>query len=608
MAFPAQFLDELRARLRLSDVIARRVKLARRGREFVGLCPFHSEKTPSFTVNDDKGFFHCFGCGAHGDVIGFTMQGAHLSFPDAVAQLAAECGLEVPVATPEEREREQRRAGQLEVMEAACAFYERMLRAPEGDAARAYLAGRGLTDETVARFRLGFAPGGNRLGAELASAEMPEALLAECGLVRRRDEGGSYDFFRGRVVFPIADHRGRVIAFGGRIMGDGEPKYLNSPDTPLFDKRRTLYGLATALPAAREKGRVIVAEGYMDVIALAQAGLAEAVAPLGTALTEGHLHMLWRLAAEPVLCFDGDGAGARAAVRAAERALPLLAPERSLSFVTLPSGEDPDSLVRAQGPAAIERLVDGARPLAEVVWATQVEGRDLGTPERLAGLEQRLDDLASTIADRKVQFRYRAHFRNRLRELGGWQRRGGGRAAPAAGAAGESPLRRGFGRAALERGREEALLAAIVNHPALVDEHAETLAMVEIRDPARAGLFRDAVAACGDEPDIDSERLKNQIMERGSGEALEALLAADIFVHAGFARLDAAPEDARAGFRDLLAHSLRQVREEEVRLACDNFVNDPSDENWRKVEALQAEAAAEADGMAFAAEQEQQRY
>ena len=606
MAFPPQFLDELRARIRLSDLIGRRVKLTRRGREFVGLCPFHSEKTPSFTVSDDKGFFHCFGCGAHGDVIGFTMQGAHLSFPDAVAQLAAEAGLEVPVATPEEREREQRRAGLLEATEAACGFYERMLRSAEGDAARAYLAGRGLTDETISRFRLGFAPGGNRLGAELTSSKMPESLLAEAGLVRRRDDGGSYDFFRGRVIFPITDHRGRVVAFGGRIIGDGEPKYLNSPDTPLFDKRRTLYGLATARSAAHEKDRVIVTEGYMDVIALAQAGLAEAVAPLGTALTESHLHMLWRLAAEPVLCFDGDHAGARAAVRAAERALPLLVPERSLTFVTLPTGEDPDSLVRVHGPAAIERLVADARTLAEVIWTTQVEGRDLGTPERLAGLEQRLDDLVSSIADRKVQFRYRAHFRNQLRDLTGWRRRDGSAAASGAGA--PSALRRGSGKAALDRRREQVLLATIINHPALIDEHAEMLAMVEIGDPARAGLFRNAVAACGDDPDIDSERLKNQIIERGNGEALGALLGADIFVHAAFARIDAELDDARAGFREVLAHSLKRMREEEVRLACDNFVNDPSDENWRKMEALQAETVAGSDGVMFPAEHERQRY
>ena len=598
MAFPAQFLDELRARLRLSDLIARSVKLTRRGREFVGLCPFHSEKTPSFTVNDDKGFFHCFGCGAHGDVIGFTMQSAHLSFPDAVSQLAGECGLEVPVATPEEREREQRRAGQFEVMEAACAFYERMLGAPEGDAARAYLAGRGLADETVARFRLGFAPGGNRLGAELTSAEMPESLLAECGLVRRRDEGGSYDFFRSRVIFPISDHRGRVIAFGGRIIGDGEPKYLNSPDTPLFDKRRTLYGLATARPAAREKGRVIVTEGYMDVIALAQAGIAETVAPLGTALTEGHLHMLWRLADEPVLCFDGDNAGAGAAVRAAERALPLLAPEKSLLFAKLPDGEDPDSLVRAGGSAAIEKLVAGARKLDEVLWTSQVEGRDLGKPERLAGLEQRLEDLASTIADRKVQFRYRAHFRRRIRELTSWWRQVGKGAAPV----NQSQLDKDSAKKVGDM-PERALLAVIINHPTLVDEHAEMLAMVEIRDPARADLFRDVVAACGDDPDIDSERLKNQIKEHGNGEALEALLTEKTFLHAGFARVDAAPEDVKAGFRGALARLLREVHEQEVKLACDNFVDDPSEESWQNlVETLKVSAAAEADGMALAAE------
>ena len=602
MAFPPQFLDELRARIRLSDLIGRRVKLTKRGREFVGLCPFHSEKTPSFTINDDKGFFHCFGCGAHGDVIGFTMQGAHLSFPDAVAQLAAEAGLEVPVATPEEHAREQRRAGLLEAMEAACGFYQRMLRSAEGDAARAYLAGRGLTDETISRFRLGFAPGGNRLGAELTSAEMPESLLAEAGLVRRRDDGGSYDFFRSRVIFPITDHRGRVVAFGGRIIGDGEPKYLNSPDTPLFDKRRTLYGLATARSAAHEKGRIIVTEGYMDVIALAQAGLAEAVAPLGTALTESHLHMLWRLADEPVLCFDGDHAGAGAVVRAAERALPLLAPDKSLLFAKLPDGEDPDSLVRAGGPAAIEKLVAGARPLDEVLWTAQLEGRDYSKPHRVAGLKKRLNYLVATIADRKVQSGYRDLFWNRFRKFTVSQRqtRSGRHAAP--GAVEGSQLNKDSAKKVGDM-PERALLAVIINHPMLIDEHIEMLARVEIRDPARADLFYDAVAAYGENPDIDSERLKNQINERGSGEALEALLSKDTFLHAGFARVDAAPEDARAGFRDALARLLREVHEQAVKLACDNFVNGPSEKTWQNlVETLKVPTVAEAGSMAFAAE------
>ncbi|MDE0335400.1 MAG: DNA primase, partial [Defluviicoccus sp.] len=350
MAIAPDFLDEIRARVGLGDVIARHVSLRRAGRELTGLCPFHNEKTPSFTVSEEKGFFHCFGCGAHGDVIGFVMRQEGLSFPEAVERLAGEAGLEVPKATPEEREAAKRAATLHEVMERACRFFEDELRGPRGVDARSYLARRGIDEETRARFRLGYAPDSKTaLRNAVMDAAHSEALLVEAGLLIRPDSGTPYDRFRGRVIFPIADRRGRVIAFGGRILGEGKPKYLNSPDTPLFSKGRVLYGMATAREAAHRNARVIVTEGYTDVIALNRAGFAESVAPLGTALTETHLHALWRMAPEPVLCFDGDDAGKRAAYRAAERAVPLLEPGRSLQFVTLPAGQDPDSVLAEGG-------------------------------------------------------------------------------------------------------------------------------------------------------------------------------------------------------------------------------------------------------------------
>ena len=539
MAFPPQFLDEIRARVGLSDIVSRTVKLTRRGREYTGLCPFHNEKTPSFTVNNEKSFFHCFGCGSHGDVITYIMQTEGLSFLEAVEKLAGEAGLEVPVATPEDRAREARRAGLLDVMEAACQHYERALRSPAGRAGLEYLKRRGLSEETIARFRLGYAPPGNALKTAIMSNEMPEALLLEGGLLRRPDDGRpAYDFFRERVIFPIADARGRVIAFGGRTMGDGEPKYINSPDTPLFDKRRTLYGLHVARRAAHDAGRVIVTEGYMDVIALAQAGFAEAVAPLGTALTESHLHMLWKLAAEPVLCFDGDKAGLRAAGRAAERALPLLEPERSLRFVTLPPGEDPDSLVSAQGAAAMEALIGRAAPLDAVIWALETEGRDVDTPERLAGLEKRLDDRALSIADRKVQFQYQALFREKMRELsrrqrearygqrGAGGRAAGGRARPgfgarpgavARGSGGGGPgaaLRPQAMPSVLRRRHEQALLAVVINHPSILEVFAEDLAMVNLSDPKLDRLRQEILRVYAGLPDLDLGGLKDHLMKQ----------------------------------------------------------------------------------------------
>jgi DNA primase len=612
MAFPPQFLDEIRARVTLSDVIGRTVKLVRKGREYSGLCPFHAEKTPSFTVNNEKNFYHCFGCGAHGDAFGYLIQKDGVPFLEAVERLAAEAGLAVPKATAEDRRKAERRAGLLDATEAACAFYERTLHGPDGRRALEYLKGRGLTDETIRRFRLGFAPAGNSLKTAIQSDEMPEALLLEAGLIRRPDDGRSpYDFFRDRVIFPILDGRGRVIAFGGRTMGDGEPKYLNSPDTPLFDKRATLYGLSEARRAAHDKDRVLVVEGYMDVIALSQAGLREAVAPLGTALTESHLRALWKLAPEPVLCFDGDSAGLRAAGRAAERALPLLEPEKSLRFVTLPPGEDPDSLVSAQGTQAMEELIGRAAPLDAVIWSLETEGHTFDTPERLAGLEKRLDGRALSIEDRSVQFRYRAAFRDRLRALadaarpkrafapGAGRGQGRGRAGNRGGRGQTDPgqyggqahaLQARTGPAVLRRRLEQVLLAVVVNHPEILDMFAEDLAMVNFSDPKLDNLRQEILKLCADVPDLDSGGLKTHLEQGGSADALKSLLGSDVYVHARFARPDAREEDARSGFLEVLSRHLEPRRKAELEEARHVYVNDPTEENWERFEKLKLDA------------------
>src|SRR6185437_10125059 len=431
MAFPPRFLDELRQRVSLAEIVGRRVKLIRRGREFTGLCPFHNEKTPSFSVVEEKGFYHCFGCGAHGDVIGFTMQTENLSFLEAVEQLARRAGLDVPQETHEERERAAREATLQGAVDAACAFFEKTLQGPEGRAARAYLEGRGLDDATIRRFRLGFAPESRDKLKRALGGSIPESLLLEAGLLRKPEGGGdSYDYFRNRVIFPIGDRRGRSIAFGGRVMDDGQPKYLNSPETPLFQKGRNLYGWALARVAAAKDESAIVVEGYTDVIALHRAGFTTAVAPLGTALTEAQIEELWRMAPEPVLCFDGDSAGQRAASRALARALPILKPGLSLRFAILPPSEDPDSLILHHGPPAMRELLDRAQPLAEVLWRLETV-HPTDTPERRAALEKRLDSQVRLIADRSVQEHYRNFFRERLAEMFG-ARRGpvGGRSMP----------------------------------------------------------------------------------------------------------------------------------------------------------------------------------
>src|SRR6266851_2603535 len=423
MAFPPGFLDELRSRIPLGDLVGRRVRLTRRGREQAGLCPFHNEKTPSFYVVEDKGFFHCFGCGAHGDAIGFVMRADNLDFIEAVERLAGEAGIAVPQQTSQERERAQRQKTLLEALAATADFYEAQLWSPTGSRAREYLARRGLDDETIRRFRLGWAPEDRQALRRALGAEYPEALLQEAGLQRLPEDGGSpYDYFRGRVIFPIGDRAGRTIAFGGRTLGDDQPKYLNSPDTPLFEKGRVLYAWAQARAnlgrAPEGAAGVIVVEGYMDVIALHHAGFGGAVAPLGTALTEMQLHELWRLSPEPVLCFDGDSAGQRAALRALFRALPLLTPGHSLRFAALPPGEDPDSLVRGAGPTAVAEVLAAARPLSEMLWQAELDARPIDTPERRADLEHRLMAQAGLIADRTVQNEYRRFLRDRLFQLG----------------------------------------------------------------------------------------------------------------------------------------------------------------------------------------------
>ncbi|HTI82395.1 MAG TPA: DNA primase, partial [Acetobacteraceae bacterium] len=333
MPLPSSFLDELRARTPLAAVIGRRVRLARSGRQLKGCCPFHNEKTPSFYVYED-GQYHCFGCGAHGDAISFVMQSEGAGFMEAVERLSAEAGMEVPKPSPEAAEAERRRLDLGAVLEAALIAFQRRLFLPEGRQALAYLIGRGLSEETIRRFALGWSgEGRGALAADLARDGVTADQLVDAGLMRRDDETSrTSDLFFNRVMFPIRDRRGRVISFGGRTLGDGQPKYVNGPETALFSKRRTLYGLDLAREAVRGGAALLVVEGYMDVIALAQAGIGGAVAPLGTALTEEQLEELWRLSPAPILCFDGDSAGSRAAARAAELALPMLAPDRSLKL------------------------------------------------------------------------------------------------------------------------------------------------------------------------------------------------------------------------------------------------------------------------------------
>lgn len=415
MALPPGFLDDLRARTPLAPLIGRKTRLLRNGRQWKGCCPFHNEKTPSFYVYDDH--FHCFGCGAHGDAITFLMRSEGAAFPEAVERLAAEAGMEVPKPTPQAAARERRARDLHGVLAAAEAAFRRRLHQPEGRAALDYLRRRGLTDETIARFGLGWSgEGRGALAAELKAEGIEVAQLIEAGLMKPRDPGGpgagAVDLYFNRVMFPIRDRRSRVISFGGRVLGDGQPKYVNGPETELFRKRRSLYGLDLAREGAFRGAAVVVVEGYMDVIALQQAGFAGAVAPLGTALTADQLQALWEFFPGPIICFDGDSAGERAARHAANVSLPELDALRTLKFISLPQGEDPDSFVRSRGKREFHTLIEGAATLEGFLFEQYVRANDSNSAFGKAKILRSIDDDCRSVKDKIMSGELRSSLRN----------------------------------------------------------------------------------------------------------------------------------------------------------------------------------------------------
>jgi DNA primase len=498
MSLPPDFLDDLRARVGLASVVGRRVKLTRAGRELKGCCPFHNEKTPSFYVNEDKGFYHCFGCGAHGDAIRFVMEQDGLPFMDAVKALAAEVGLSVPDMRRDDPEREKR-AGLYDLMEAAGDWCRAQLQAVGGADARAYLDRRAVPPALQAQFGLGFAPDSRdalskAMAAKFATLE-PQQML-EAGLVGEA-EGRRFDRFRGRLMFPIHDSRGRPVGFGGRALGDVEPKYLNSPEGPVFHKGQLLYNYHRAAPAARKAGRLLVVEGYMDVVGLAGAGVLEAVAPLGTALTEEQMQLAWKLVPEPVLAFDGDGAGMRAGLRAATRALPLIGPGRSLAFVALPKGQDPDDLARSGGKAAIEALLAASVPLERFLFEQEMASAPTDTPERRSALKARLKALANEITAPEVRRDYLSTWLDRADSLFRPARapRAEGRFEPGPGRRGKqgwqplTPGARPETRAAAGAPTEihvAMLLKLLSERPDIAERHIEGLAELPLASPALA--------------------------------------------------------------------------------------------------------------------------
>jgi DNA primase len=616
MRFTPQFLDELRARLPVSEVVGRRVKLRKQGREFIGLSPFNREKSPSFTVNDQKGFFHDFSSGKHGDIFGFVMETEGVAFPEAVERLAQMAGLPLPKVSHEDEQRDARRKTLHDVIELAAKFFETTLSGRTGAKARGYLADRGLDPATQVKFRLGYATNERfALKEHLGSHGIPVEDMVEAGLLVSGDDIPlPFDRFRDRVMFPITDLRGRVIAFGGRALEkDAQAKYLNSPETPLFHKGATLYNIATARQAAHDGAQIIVVEGYVDVIAMVTAGFAATVAPLGTALTEDQLALLWKMADEPVLCFDGDKAGLRAAYRAVELAMPRLKPGKSLKFALLPEGQDPDDLVRSAGREAVAEVIGAARPLAGMLWARETEGHSFDSPERRAALEARINEVTSGIADDSVRKYYRQDFSARLsqffapaqsqrgnfqrgqgqnygqpwRERGNsnWQPRNGAPQRPATGGKNtpyvvvsqqlaSGPLHRGH-RTSVPR-REALILQAALNYPWLLHDHLEEFASLEFRHPDAEKLKSALVDIAAHAAAADAETVRAELAGRGLTEVMGRIDASITTQSVWGARPDAAPEDVLVTWQQLVAlhrqwHSLtRELKDAEQALGQDS--------------------------------------
>lgn len=553
MKFSDSFLDEIRARLPVSQVVSRRVPLKRAGREWKGLSPFNKEKTPSFTVNDQKGFYHCFSSGKHGDVFTFVMETEGLSFPEAVERLAGEAGLELPKPDPQFERTAKERLGLFDALEAAARLFEEALVAHDGRDALHYAERRGLSHGTLKEFRIGFAPNAKEaLKTALLKKGFTEAQALDAGLIIKPDDGRpTYDRFRNRLTIPILDTKSRVIAFGARTLDAGaEPKYLNSPETRLFDKGSTIFNFARARKSAFDRGEVIVVEGYMDVIALHQAGFANTVATLGTAFTERQMELLWQLAPEPIVCFDGDRAGEAAAARAIDRMLPNLREGHSFRFAFLPEGSDPDDLVRTKGARAFAECLASARPLIDVLWLRELKTHAIDTPERRAAFEERLERLLADIGNARVRDHYRREVKNRLFAL--WREKGARRGKPPADTASRPAGRSGPAPVPSSYGFATVIILALVNHPWLLDRFADEVANIEIRDKKLAALLQTVTRTIFEDTELTPERLAERIGASSQGKLFAALWRDSAFKRVAFLQPESPEAEVEEQFADLI--------------------------------------------------------
>ena len=518
MAVPPEFIEDLRQRVPLSDVVGRRVKLIRKGRRHSGLCPFHAEKTPSFSVVDDDGFYHCFGCGVHGDAISFLREMDGLEFMEAVERLAEMAGLAVPRTVPQDPAASRQRKAALDILEETTLFFEAALRRDDGRDATRYLKQRGLDSAIVKTYRIGYSP---RMGLRAALKDKgfsDEDMLA-AGVIRKSDRDGSlYDYFRDRVMFPIENRQGKVIAFGARALGDAQPKYLNSGEGPTFSKKAVLYGWVQAREGLRRNLPLVVAEGYMDVIAIHHSGAAAAVAPLGTALTPEQIALLWKLHDEPVLCFDGDAAGQRAQTRALERILPLLEPGRSARLAVLPEGKDPDDLIAASGPEGFRKVIGTARSLIDSLWEQIQAEFDIRQPEARAQFWQAVRGHVRSIGNNQVRSAYGDEIESRIAAMRNQIRGISSMVAPRRASRPQTGL----------INRHRAVVALLLAHPSLVSANFEALSMLDSGDQSLESLKKALIDAVIRDPDLDAAAINYHLQGLNLGDVLAAVTGDDM--------------------------------------------------------------------------------
>ena len=518
MAVPPEFIEDLRQRVPLSDVVGRRVKLIRKGRRHSGLCPFHAEKTPSFSVVDDDGFYHCFGCGVHGDAISFLREMDGLEFMEAVERLAEMAGLAVPRTVPQDPAASRQRKAALDILEETTLFFEAALRRDDGRDATRYLKQRGLDSAIVKTYRIGYSP---RMGLRAALKDKgfsDEDMLA-AGVIRKSDRDGSlYDYFRDRVMFPIENRQGKVIAFGARALGDAQPKYLNSGEGPTFSKKAVLYGWVQAREGLRRNLPLVVAEGYMDVIAIHHSGAAAAVAPLGTALTPEQIALLWKLHDEPVLCFDGDAAGQRAQTRALERILPLLEPGRSARLAVLPEGKDPDDLIAASGPEGFRKVIGTARSLVDILWEQSQAEFDIRQPEARAQFWQAVRGHVRSIGNNQVRSAYGDEIESRIAAMRNQIRGISSMVAPRRASRPQTGL----------INRHRAVVALLLAHPSLVSANFEALSMLDSGDQSLERLKKALIDAVIRDPDLDAAAINYHLQGSNLGDVLAAVTGDDM--------------------------------------------------------------------------------